>query len=96
MIGSRHPDKRFHAVDLDPYGCPSIFLDSAVQSIVDGGILLVTCTDMAVLCGNTPSTCYVKYGAVSLRNKACHEMVSNMVVGNWSHTESKIEKFYLH
>lgn len=67
--------KGFEAIDLDPYGCPSIFLDSAVQSVKDGGILLVTSTDMAVLCGNAPSTCYVKYGAISLRNKACHEMV---------------------
>ena len=25
--------------------------DGAVQSVKDGGLLLVTCTDMAVLCG---------------------------------------------
>lgn len=64
------------AIDLDPYGCPSVFLDAAVQSVQEGGLLLVTATDMAVLAGNTPETCYVKYGAISLKTKCCHEMVS--------------------
>lgn len=64
----------FDAIDLDPYGCPSKFLDSAVNAVRDGGLLLVTCTDMAVLAGNTPESCYSKYGAISLRNSACHEM----------------------
>uniref|UniRef100_A0A1B6IPS7 tRNA (guanine(26)-N(2))-dimethyltransferase n=1 Tax=Homalodisca liturata TaxID=320908 RepID=A0A1B6IPS7_9HEMI len=64
----------YDAIDLDPYGCPSRFLDSAVQAVRDGGLLLVTCTDMAVLAGNSPETCYVKYGAISIRSPACHEM----------------------
>ncbi|KAK9508904.1 hypothetical protein O3M35_006345 [Rhynocoris fuscipes] len=64
----------FDVVDLDPYGCPSRFLDSAVQVVKDGGLLMVTCTDMAVLAGNSPETCYLKYGATSLRTYACHEM----------------------
>lgn len=68
-------DKCFDAIDLDPYGCPSIFLDSAVQSVKDGGMLLVTATDMAVLAGNSPETCYAKYGSVSLKIRCCHEMV---------------------
>ncbi|XP_073996153.1 tRNA methyltransferase 1 isoform X1 [Rhodnius prolixus] len=64
----------FDVVDLDPYGCPSRFLDGAVQVLNDGGLLMVTCTDMAVLAGNSPETCYLKYGATSLRTYACHEM----------------------
>lgn len=75
MYQNREFEKQFNAVDLDPYGSPHIFLDGAVQSIADGGLLLVTCTDMAVLCGNSPETCYVKYGALSMKHKACHEMV---------------------
>ncbi|OAY75115.1 putative tRNA (guanine(26)-N(2))-dimethyltransferase 1 [Ananas comosus] len=47
-----HP-KEFDVVDLDPYGSPSVFLDSAVQSVADGGILMCTATDMAVLCGGS-------------------------------------------
>lgn len=66
---------RFDAVDLDPYGCPTIFLDGGVQCLSEGGLLLVTATDMALLAGNFPETCHVKYGALSLKSKACHEIV---------------------
>lgn len=75
MYLSAPPEKRFDVIDLDPYGCPNKFLDGAVQSIKDGGLLLVTATDMAVLAGNTPEACFVKYGSVPLKTKACHEMV---------------------
>jgi len=80
MYRHRRPSDRFSAVDLDPYGCPSPFLDAAVQCVSDGGVLLVTCTDMAVLAGNCPETCYSKYGAVSLHIKCCHEMALRIVL----------------
>ncbi len=51
MYDNRRFEDRFDVVDLDPYGAPVTFLDGAVQSVADGGLLLVTCTDMAVLCG---------------------------------------------
>lgn len=71
---------RFDVIDLDPYGCPSIFLDSAIQSVTDGGLLLVTATDMAILAGNSPETCYSKYGSVSLKIKSCHEMAVRILL----------------
>lgn len=74
MYQHRLRENQFDIIDLDPYGCPSVFLDSAVQAVKEGGLLLITATDMAVLAGNSPETCYVKYGAVSLKMKACHEM----------------------
>lgn len=43
----------YDAIDLDPYGTPAHLLDSAVQAVAEGGILMVTATDMAVLCGNS-------------------------------------------
>ncbi|XP_065220362.1 tRNA (guanine(26)-N(2))-dimethyltransferase isoform X1 [Planococcus citri] len=67
-------NRSIHAIDLDPYGCPTKFLDSAINCIADSGMLMVTCTDMAVLASANPETCYVKYGALSLRCSACHEM----------------------
>lgn len=42
----QNPDG-YEVVDLDPYGSPSQFLDSAVQAVADGGLLCVTATDMA-------------------------------------------------
>lgn len=52
----------FDSIDLDPYGSPAIFLDSAVRTVRSGGMLLVTATDAGVLCGNGADTCYTKYG----------------------------------
>ncbi|KAF0290194.1 putative tRNA (guanine(26)-N(2))-dimethyltransferase [Amphibalanus amphitrite] len=72
MYGARK--ERFDVVDLDPYGSPAVFLDSAVQAVADGGVLQVTCTDLAILCGNAPETCHAKYGAMSVRSKMCHEL----------------------
>ncbi|NXX77384.1 TRM1 dimethyltransferase, partial [Urocolius indicus] len=70
----------FDVIDLDPYGSPSPFLDAAVQAVSEGGLLCVTCTDMAVLAGNSPETCYSKYGAVSLKGKFCHEMALRIIL----------------
>lgn len=75
MYMNRKYEDRFLIVDIDPYGSPAPFIDAAVQSVADGGMLMVTCTDMAILCGNHSETCYAKYGAMSLRSVACHEMV---------------------
>ncbi|XP_053676895.1 tRNA (guanine(26)-N(2))-dimethyltransferase [Anopheles nili] len=80
MYMSTKPDQRFTAIDLDPYGHPTRFLDGAVQSIEDGGLLLITATDMAVLAGNSPEACYVKYGSVPLKTKACHEMALRILL----------------
>ncbi|XP_017012123.2 tRNA (guanine(26)-N(2))-dimethyltransferase [Drosophila takahashii] len=80
MYLSTQAEKRFDAVDLDPYGCPNRFLDGAMQCLVDGGLLLVTATDMAVLAGNAPEACYVKYGSVPLRMKCCHEMALRILL----------------
>ncbi|KAL0377623.1 UNVERIFIED_CONTAM: putative tRNA (guanine(26)-N(2))-dimethyltransferase 2 [Sesamum radiatum] len=74
-----HP-KEFDVVDLDPYGSPSVFLDSAVQSVVDGGMLMCTATDMAVLCGGNGEVCYSKYGSYPLKGKYCHEMALRILL----------------
>ena len=38
MYEHREPfTNRFDVIDLDPYGSPSIFLDSTVQAVKDGG-----------------------------------------------------------
>ncbi|KAK1885724.1 tRNA (guanine(26)-N(2))-dimethyltransferase, partial [Dissostichus eleginoides] len=76
MYEMRGRKDRYDVIDLDPYGSPSAFLDAAVQSVGEGGLLCVTCTDMAVMAGNNTETCYSKYGSVSIKAKYCHEMHS--------------------
>ncbi|CAD6203066.1 unnamed protein product [Miscanthus lutarioriparius] len=76
-----HP-KEFDVVDLDPYGSPSIFLDSAVQAVADGGLLMCTATDMAVLCGTNGEVCYSKYGSFPTKGKYCHEMALRILLAS--------------
>ncbi|XP_077490410.1 tRNA methyltransferase 1 [Amblyomma americanum] len=80
LLMHMHKNERFDVIDLDPYGSAAPFLDSAVQAVKDRGLLLVTCTDMAILCGNSSETCRAKYGAVSLKTKCCHEMALRIVL----------------
>ena len=49
---SRSKSEQFDCIDLDPYGSPAAFLDSSIRAIKSGGLMLVTATDAAILCGN--------------------------------------------
>ncbi|XP_043940667.1 tRNA (guanine(26)-N(2))-dimethyltransferase [Protopterus annectens] len=71
---------RFDVIDIDPYGSPAMFLDTAVQAVSEGGLLCVTCTDMAVMAGNSGETCYSKYGSMSIKIKSCHEMALRIIL----------------
>ncbi|KAJ3614412.1 hypothetical protein NHX12_017986 [Muraenolepis orangiensis] len=77
MRGKKQP---YDVIDLDPYGSPSSFLDAAVQAVSDGGLLCITCTDMAVMAGNSGETCYSKYGSVSIKARYCHEMALRIIL----------------
>ena len=72
----------YDAVDLDPYGSPTQLLDSAVQAVAEGGLLLVTATDMAVLCGNNGEACWGKYGSYPLHRPYCHEMALRILLAS--------------
>ena len=48
-------------VDIDPYGSAASFLDGTIQAVKTGGLVCVTSTDVATLCGNHPDTCFYKY-----------------------------------
>ena len=85
------PRKRFDAVDIDPFGSPAPFLDSAVRALRDGGFLALTATDMAPLCGVYPKACLRKYGGKPLRTEYCHEIAVRLVIGCMATTAAKYE-----
>jgi tRNA (guanine26-N2/guanine27-N2)-dimethyltransferase len=58
---------QFDIIDLDPYGSAAPFVDAAVQAVRDGGMLCVTCTDMAALGGSHPETAYGRYGSMPIQ-----------------------------
>ena len=66
--------KGFDYIDIDPFGSPNPFLDSAIKRLARCGILAVTATDTGCLCGTYPRTCKRKYWAIPLRNEIMHEI----------------------
>jgi len=73
--------ERFEFIDIDPFGPPVKFIDSAIQSIKNKGILAVTATDTSALCGTYPRACRRKYDAVSLRTDYYNELGLRILIG---------------
>ena len=65
---------KFDVVDLDPYGTAAPFIDAALQAVVDGGMLCVTCTDAGVWASNGyPEKAYALYGGIPMKGAHSHE-----------------------
>ncbi len=75
------PRKRFDYIDIDPFGSPVPYLDAALRALRNGGLLALTATDMAPLCGVHPTACLRKYGGKPLRTEYCHELAVRLLVG---------------
>ncbi|KAG0146252.1 hypothetical protein CROQUDRAFT_92868 [Cronartium quercuum f. sp. fusiforme G11] len=94
MYSHRQPNKQFDMVDLDPYGTAAPFMDAAVQCITDGGLLCVTCTDLAVLAGSAyPEKCFANYGGTSLRAEYSHEYALRQVIHALSSSSARYGKY---
>ena len=65
--------KGFDYIDIDPFGTPNPYLDSAVRRIARDGILAVTATDTGCLCGSFPKACIRKYWAIPKKSPIMHE-----------------------
>jgi len=80
---SRHaaPLQRFDFIDIDPFGSPVPYIDSAVRALKDGGLLALTSTDLATLCGVYPRVALRKYGGLSLKTEYSHEIAVRLVAG---------------
>jgi tRNA (guanine26-N2/guanine27-N2)-dimethyltransferase len=74
-------EEKFDYVDVDPFGTPVRQLQAALSSLSEGGILSVTATDTAVLCGVYPRVCERRYGALPLKNGFGHETGLRILVG---------------
>jgi len=75
------PRKRFDVVDVDPFGSPVPYLDSAIRALRNNGLLTVTATDLAPLCGVHSKACVRKYGGKPLRTEYCHELAVRLLAG---------------
>ena len=61
-------------IDIDPFGSPIEFLDGAMRSIRHNGVIAVTATDKAALCGVYPQVCLRRYTAWPLHGFLMQEI----------------------
>ncbi len=73
--------KKFDYIDIDPFGSPAYFIDSAIRSIKNYGIIACTATDTAALCGTYPKVCFRRYGAVPFHSVSMKEIGLRILLG---------------
>jgi tRNA (guanine26-N2/guanine27-N2)-dimethyltransferase len=83
------PHKRFDVVDVDPFGSPVPHMDSAFRALRNKGVLALTATDLAPLCGVHVKACLRRYGGKPLRTEYCHEIAIRLLVGCVAATAAK-------
>jgi tRNA (guanine26-N2/guanine27-N2)-dimethyltransferase len=83
---------KFQVVDVDPFGTPAPYLESAAISLKSSGLICVTATDTSALCGTYPASCIRKYGALPLKTEYCHELGLRILAGFVSRTFARYRK----
>ena len=75
------PTSKYEVIDLDPYGTAVPFLDSAIQALVDGGLLCVTCTDASLFAsmGYLEKT-FTLYRGLPYKGQQSHEVGLRLVL----------------
>lgn len=81
LSSNASPKKRFDIVDLDPFGTPVPYLDSAFRALKNKGLIAATATDLAPLCGVHAKACLRKYGGRPIRTEYCHEVAVRLLAG---------------
>jgi tRNA (guanine26-N2/guanine27-N2)-dimethyltransferase len=83
------PKKRFDIIDIDPFGTPVPYLDAAFRALKNKGLIAVTATDLAPLCGVHAKACVRKYGGKPLRTEYCHELAIRLMAGCMANMAAK-------
>ncbi|MHA1751857.1 MAG: tRNA (guanine(10)-N(2))-dimethyltransferase [Candidatus Helarchaeota archaeon] len=82
-------------IDIDPFGSPTCFIDTAVRALKKRGLIMLTATDMRILCGIQPKVCARKYGGYSLKTNYCHEIAIRLLLGCLMKIANRFN-FYIH
>lgn len=76
------PRRRFDYIDIDPFGSPIPYVESALRALRNRGLIALTATDTAPLCGVHPKACIRKYGGKPLRTEYAHEIALRILIGS--------------
>jgi tRNA (guanine26-N2/guanine27-N2)-dimethyltransferase len=84
-------DEKFDFVDVDPFGTPVPYLPAAFNAVSDGGVVSITATDTAVLCGVYPRVAQRRYGARTMNNSFHHETAVRVLMGFLRRTAAALD-----
>ncbi|HEX6561964.1 MAG TPA: tRNA (guanine(10)-N(2))-dimethyltransferase [Nitrososphaera sp.] len=84
-------EERFGIVDLDPFGTPARHVDCVLRAALDGGLVSITATDTAVLCGVYPEVCLRRYYGRPLNNSYGNETALRLLTSLIALTASRLE-----
>ena len=88
---AKNPRERFDLIDLDPFGSPSPFFESALRATESDGVLAATATDMGPLSGARPRACKRKYGVDSIRAEFEKEVALRTLASALTTAAAKLE-----
>ena len=74
-------ERSFDYIDIDPFGSPVYFIDSSIRSLKNNGIIAVTATDTAALCGTYPKVCKRRYYAIPFHSYLMKEIGLRILIG---------------
>tara|TARA_B100000925_G_scaffold71473_1_gene49774 strand:+ start:639 stop:1982 length:1344 start_codon:yes stop_codon:yes gene_type:complete len=74
-------DASYQWIDIDPFGSPVTFIDSAIQSLARTGVLEVTATDTAALTGSSLSSQKRRYDSQGIVDDYAHDDAVRVLLG---------------
>ncbi|MEM3160620.1 MAG: hypothetical protein QXJ74_07545 [Nitrososphaera sp.] len=91
LLNGNDREERFGIVDLDPFGTPARHVDCVLRAALDGGLVSITATDTAVLCGVYPEVCLRRYYGRPLNNGYGNETAVRLLTSLMALTASRLE-----
>jgi len=85
----------YNYVDVDPFGTPILYMDSAARGAFWHGMLAVTATDQAPLSGTYPNACLRKYGVRSMKTDYYAELGVRILITSIIRACARHEKSFV-
>ena len=82
-------EQGWHWVDIDPFGSPMPFLDTAIQSLAKKAIIEISATDTAALSGSSKTALMRRYGARINPDNLAHDSGLRVLMACVARTAAK-------
>ena len=83
-------EKGLRLLILDPFGSPTTYIDCVLRAVKDEGLISITATDTAVLCGVHPEVCFRRYYGRPLNNQFANETAVRILMSLIALTASRL------